>query len=745
MIRRAFTLIEMLVVLAITAVVLGLILGPIFFVLNQTKTGAAFAEAQTRARTIGENIAREIEGATGVRDNAGPKGVILVDPLNSSKSLDTTDLTAGGESQTMVPLQWAKVDLVVPAQGDNPAPGPSGGYIDPGTGLEDPTLKAPKGQIVLPVAPGSTVVRYWIGLRDPFSPYSNSYNTLLGKGGGGRNNLYVLWRAEVSPLVYDSVAKKFVVNRKFFFDSSRIHVNSAPAAPTPYRIEPSAYQVVGGTGPLFDDPAFFDPFDQTYSYNTALPGDVAKADMVRNWVSAARIVSDVDTTDLIQPVYEKGTQKLVYDGPAPRILPLIQFKPTHIASESAEGQVAVRQGEESDNAALIGPDTYRTQYGLWSNQIVRTYPSNWDQTIPAKDAYLVGRRATGKLGLSIFRYSPSVDGTSVELTGGVELFDVNAYVNAQTAYPFSEAVAAANSRSGWQTSANLASYLANFIAYFPDASAGKLIASFGIDEFGDSTKTPTVPYNLPTAATALSQGPLQDSGSGATYSPADTSATYDVNRCFNRAWYSTEGQSIRPDVHRFIDLRVTPQSDGTPSPLPLNLASTDANVKFHYPRAMIVPGSEQIYGPDQQPGPHYGLQILYSRTTRKPGPNQYRINYTDQVEPDYALLGLTAPPATYDATSFMSAVFQARYKAGYVQLNSDPNIPLPINSGTGTGVFRVYYRVQFTQPKDAFAVEYDSRQLLSVLLTVKNFPQQGYSTSQNVTIPVTAKVRNFLR
>ena len=73
----------------------------------------------------------------------------------------------------------------------------NGAFIDPVTGKEDPTLENPKGQVMLPVAPGSTLVRYWIGLRDPFSPYNNPYDGLLLARNGQRDNLYVLYRAEV--------------------------------------------------------------------------------------------------------------------------------------------------------------------------------------------------------------------------------------------------------------------------------------------------------------------------------------------------------------------------------------------------------------------------------------------------------------------------------------------------------------------------------------------------------------------
>ena len=46
--------------------------------------------------------------------------------------------------------------------------------------------------------------------------------------------------------------------------------------------------------------------------------------------------------------------------------------------------------------------------------------------------------------------------------------------------------------------------------------------------------------------------------------------------------------------------------------------------------------------------------------------------------------------ATYTPGNFSSEVFQARFKVGYIQLNSDPNVPLPL------GNIRVNYRFQFT-------------------------------------------------
>jgi hypothetical protein len=235
---------------------------------------------------------------------------------------------------------------------------------------------------------------------------------------------------------------------------------------------------------------------------------------------------------------------------------------------------------------------------------------------------------------------------------------------------------------------------------------------------------------------------LQDTGAGQNYSPE--AGVYNINGCFNLVWNTYP--SLRPDVQRFIDLRVTPQGDGSASPL-----NPDPTVGFA--RARIVPGSEQVFGPDQIPGQNYGRTVRYTRTTQNPGPDQYKINYVDQAEPDYSV---AYPPPTYpafttgtpyDPTSFMSAVIQPRFKAGYIQLNSDPNAPIP--DGTGVvgqpGNFQVFYRFQFTHPSDAFAVDYDSRQVLSINLTLRTFPQSNFPNAAGIALKTSAIVRNFIR
>jgi len=299
-----------------------------------------------------------------------------------------------------------------------------------------------------------------------------------------------------------------------------------------------------------------------------------------------------------------------------------------------------------------------------------------------------------------------------------------------------------------------------------NSAKGKVLSSFDISEVGDPTQPPTLanPQNLPTVLTSpVGFGPYSPINDPNYVQPTTTAAGYmpgnfydpqyrTINERFN--WVYDNATNLQSQVDRFIDLRVTNNADGSVSPL---------NPLFGFGKARIVPGSEIIYGPDQLPGPNQGNTIRYVRTTRAPGPNQYQINYVDQAEPtnstgaiDYSMIGLTNAqlngfnPSVYDSQNFCSAIVQPRFKKGYVKFNSDPNVPLPI------GQIQIAYRFQFNgtqkglaagvSTNDVFAVDYDTRQLISVLLTIRNYPQTtNIPNPQTVTVKATATVRNVIR
>src|SRR5690349_11198713 len=154
----AFTLIELLVVLAIAAILFTIVAIPMIQGFNLTRTSQAYAEAQAAARNVRDMILNDVGNAAGVYYNPGPLGGLNLDlpaPLGT------------------VNFVGVKLDILLPAKGD-PMLGPGGGFINPDTGKEDPTLHAPKGQVNLPATPGMSVVRYWIGLRDPLRDIDNN-------------------------------------------------------------------------------------------------------------------------------------------------------------------------------------------------------------------------------------------------------------------------------------------------------------------------------------------------------------------------------------------------------------------------------------------------------------------------------------------------------------------------------------------------------------------------------------------
>lgn len=816
-----FTLIEMLTVIAITAVLLTIIVLPIFQSFNLTRAAEAFADAQAQARFLTSKIAREIGQAVSVR----PTNNLIATSLNStSASLPNSSLVVqvpGPTGQITSPsgplievvLPYTKLDLVPPAQGQDPnSIGPTGGtFRDPVTGKIDPTLIAPKGQVSTPTTPGMAMVRYAVGLRDPLSTYNDPYTGLLMARAGGRDNLFVLYRITMVPYVNQGQG---AVPNTALFD---VDPNGNPVLDDPRFLVPDRDPNTGKILQNNHNLRLYHFLSQRAPWEPAdTPGNITDHSP---YFARSVVQTEVSRYDMILPQYNLVSRQVTVDPvvvsgktiDVPRLTPLVQFRPTIISNDPSAGQEAIRQGEESNSASLIGPDVYKTEYGLWNNAIVRTFLGGFLAGDPNRDQYVMGYTGlNGAPGFSEYAYDPANGG---EFNSGFEFFDTYTYdlaVGAGQPYPFTQAALQANSRSGWL---NQAQVYRLFTPYHVLSGPGKIVASFGISEVGvnslpnDAYEDPNRP-NLPTLWLPDSYGPFSPNNDPAwnsttntwsgsyPWSPVGTQLwtpinsgvpnPYDINEAFNQAWYVHQDLQSGVGVQRFIDLRVVPNEDGTYSPLyPGNVAAgTITGFQVPQPdgsmmsRCRIVPGSETVYGPDQKPGPNLGRPVRYTRTTHAPGPDQYRINYTDQKEPSdpgtgmvsaasYQLLGLTAgetagfDPTKYDPTNFTSATIEPRYKVGYLQLNSDPNLPLPngytLNGNPVPVPFKVSFRFQFTGTlapntvpagagtTDVFEVDYDTRELMQVLLTIRNYPQSDLPNPQSITLKSTASIRNFAR
>jgi prepilin-type N-terminal cleavage/methylation domain-containing protein len=316
--RAGFTLVEILVVLAITSILMLLVFGPLVQSFNITRRAQAESEAQQMARGVLDDITAELANATYVRDNTTPEARLEI--LLPEDFFETPDLP---ENHRLVPLSFAKLDFYPPSKGDpgNPEYNP---YID----KIDPTLvgKAPIGNITLPMARGVSMVRYFIGLRDPFQPYLNKYEQALVRAGRA-DNLFVLYRAEVVPVLPDG------------------------------QVNTNLFEVGPDGGPLLDDPYFFTVFQNDPQ---------VKLDRVSNWLAVSRVVVPQERADLIRVIRDAKSGKVVYDADGrPQVLPLLSFQPQRVDDEPASPDNTTVVGEEAPDRIPTG---FATQYGGWTDE-----------------------------------------------------------------------------------------------------------------------------------------------------------------------------------------------------------------------------------------------------------------------------------------------------------------------------------------------------------------------------------------
>jgi len=727
-IRHAFTLIELVVVIAITSVLLLIIAIPLVQGFNLTRASQAYAEAQAAARAVRDMIVADLGSAAGVYFNPGPAGGLNL------------DLPAGTFNFTGV-----KLDMVLPAEGD-PLRGPSNAFINPRTGMEDPTLSAPKGQPTLPAAPGMSMVRYWIGLRSPLAdtdgngepnnnPYNDPYSDILMASNTQQDNLFVLYRAEVQPLVFDPGAGQYVVNTDYFSD-------------------------INGDGqPDMDDPDFFHltPAEFTGANLNAL--GFQKVRQINNWRKTGTVVTQLSRYDMLQAKFNARTGGLygdIRDG----IVPLVRFQPQVVSDESVKGERAVRLGDESDNPGKIGPDVYRTEKGQWSGATVKMFSSLWvDGTGPVGLSAGGGPRPPSGSSLPQIQLVPDANGgdgfSYLDVGTGVLAanFDAGLYARLRevgSPYPYTQAVESADARNVTLGNSGIrytSAFLDNFVPFWVDTSVGEVFASFDIREVGNDVSGlfSSFQNRVPSdgADPGVDTGPADTPNSdpnilalGSPWNAADTFRT--INNRFNNLWVRwndfAPGLDRARYAKRYINLGQIAQPGGVLSPL----SRLDAQA-----RAYVVPGSEAIFGPDQRPGPTYGSLIRYTRVAARPvGPNQYFINYTDQPEPDWSAVFGVSPSYSvkvFDPNNFVSAVLQPQYRAGYVELNSRFGEPLP------NGNIYASFRFQLTEPNDRVVVDYNTGDTVEVVLTIKNFPQSNIPFAQSVTVKGSTKVRNFFR
>ena len=395
--RSAFTLIELLVVIAITAVLLTLLFQPLLYGFQFTSEAQATTEAQDAARVTMEQVTREIGSAAAVRDTSG-------------KYLDMRVFTPTGNDEVIAHAYNAYIDIVpartgtqmgtsAPATVADPTVNPyvettmgEGYYVDPaGAAKGQPSLVS--SPITLPLSPGTTIVRYFIGLTTPFpltytgtqtdaadeqeEPYINrpesqvpsATASISGNNNWAQsyaitnnlNNPYILYRAEVSPYKYQAgtggAQGTYVVNTELF---DEVKVNNVET-------------------PILDDPDFF-----------RMTGVAAHDARVYHWFQAAKpVIDSSDANLLIQAHTNRGIVQYgnvttnvgqvqlaagttVENGTSyPIVRTSVSFSPATVSDQpmNPTSTSDVSQGFGSAPAdALVPyiPTQYASQTGQWS-------------------------------------------------------------------------------------------------------------------------------------------------------------------------------------------------------------------------------------------------------------------------------------------------------------------------------------------------------------------------------------------
>ena len=330
----AFTLVELLIVLALSALLLALLFGPIVQGFRLTNKARAIGAAQDASRFGLEQLTRELRQASYVFDNTNtPVALPLEEPdaaatpaqfgLKAVGNLvrKNTYQTGTSGKAIVVPLEsFAKIDFVPSALRTD---------ITDANNPQDPTTGRPVngGQLRLPVAPGTRFVRYWVGLRRNYTTdttgaikrayYDNVYEFPRTDDS---LNPFVLWRAEYDPTDPNLVNQRLSASQQYTVD-------------------------LGGV----NDPDFF------YNLNTAANGK----SYAENWRAVSSPIVSGTNLDLL--AWRRNAQRQI-DTQSPFQTGVSLAPGTIVGDTATPGYLT---GSQSESPSSV-PSLYTTQYGQWT-------------------------------------------------------------------------------------------------------------------------------------------------------------------------------------------------------------------------------------------------------------------------------------------------------------------------------------------------------------------------------------------
>jgi prepilin-type N-terminal cleavage/methylation domain-containing protein len=316
-----FTLVELLVVMAISSILLGLVFGPLVQGFNLTTRARVQVLTQATARNVLETLKSDISDGVYVYDNTAV-------PMNAWVKINGVT--------TLEPMPYAMVDIVPPLHVNDQNPNET---IDPTTGLP---LESARGPVQKPLAPGTTIIRYWICLRDntsqngmPVKPYYNYYDD-PSHADLSLNNPMILYRAEVSPYVQYG-PNKGKPDERFF-------------------------KLNAGGSPIIEDPNFFYDDTAAPSGYPPIPGFTANAQgygtYAQNWKAIAHPVTPIESSDEVM-VPRDANGNLLYN----QITPLVRFQPTMYAHDAG---VPGSTGDVNNEMPSVPASSETLTHGFWT-------------------------------------------------------------------------------------------------------------------------------------------------------------------------------------------------------------------------------------------------------------------------------------------------------------------------------------------------------------------------------------------
>jgi prepilin-type N-terminal cleavage/methylation domain-containing protein len=752
--RHGFTLIELMIVIALTAILLTLVFKPLIDSFNLTSRAATQIDTQVNARGVLREMTNLLSNAVFVYDN-------MQTPINLwfPTQGGATETGTPNPEQGIVRARFAMVEYVLPARQLDQRPG--------GTPL-DPTTQQPiygsgntPGQrgYALPLAPGRALGRVFIGLirnnsindshlpdlnypEDtpqngmPLVPYGNRFED--GALGSARDNRYTIWKAEVlayilNPEDANNPNARYVPNLKLF------HTYRPGGDPN----NPNDITNDRGHPLRLHDPNFFydnsvagDPsFNQGNPQYWAVPGwrdlnNDGRVQIWENWRAVSDSLMPLNRVDMVALERDEVSNAITFydaqgnptqaDDGRPLARLLATFSPGFVENDLGAATALNNTGNESPNPA---PTLFKSQYTHWATPfrvlVYRTSDQNPDASPLTRNPLevYVSDGMTGKIAQGMLAPNAPPPDPSVASDVGPGLDATGRFTNPNATFAFTV-----------------------------DPLRG------------------TVNFAFPSSAI------LRDANNNpvpARFSPVEVNESY-----FNDY---PNGERARK---RHLDLRFLPQTTWNGNPLNAIALSPLAPTRPWYSSVRIVPGSERVIGPDQNPGPNYGYPVMYRRVSSmaggEVGKNEYKINYENGLNADASdpldprvRLGFIEFNSVTDGSSSDDEKNYNWHEVFTVPNNEVRNVEDPagalnqgrkyrpngipnlrVNRQTGQNEYvdpiEVTFSFQMNRPKDVVKVDYMTREIMTVAVEARLYDART-NAPQSTSLTQKVRVRNLQR